>query len=85
MGITFNLESILEELEITKNHLAVETKTRPATVLDLSRGKVKRVDIETLSSLLDHLNSVARERGMEKTYTIDSILPYHYNEENHQF
>lgn len=83
MNLQFKLEGILEELEITKNHLAVETKTRPATVLSIAKGEIKRIDLEMITDLLDYLNKLASEKGIKKNYTIDSIFNYSY-EENHQ-
>ncbi|MCF2716266.1 hypothetical protein [Paenibacillus sp. 203] len=37
----FKLGDILEELDISRNKLAVEAKIRPATVIDMVNGKTK--------------------------------------------
>lgn len=79
MSFIFNLESILTELEITKNHLSRESKVRPATILDLASGKTKRLELPTIQTILDTLNKIAVEKGNNKTYTIDDLIKYQYN------
>lgn len=74
--IRFNLGKTLEEIGITRNKLAVESKTRPATVLDLVSGDSKRIEIETLTNLLDALNKESRARGIIRTITISDIIEY---------
>lgn len=76
MRYSFDLENVLEQLGVTKNHLAVETKIRPATILDLSKGKTRRVELATIETLLDEINKIARDRGIEKVYTIDDLIKY---------
>ncbi|MBU8759292.1 helix-turn-helix transcriptional regulator [Bacillus licheniformis] len=72
MGFRFNLNNILDELEITKNKLAVEAKVRPATIGDLCDGKTKRLELETIEKILNILN----EFSHGKSYTIDDIILY---------
>ncbi|WP_373230389.1 helix-turn-helix domain-containing protein [Cohnella sp.] len=76
MRIRFNLGKTLDELGITRNKIAVESKTRPATVLDLVSGDTKRIEIDTLINLLDALNTEARARGITRTVKIDDIIEY---------
>ncbi|GLI07872.1 transcriptional regulator [Paenibacillus tyrfis] len=74
--VRFNLGRTIEELGITRNKLAVESKTRPATVLDLVSGETKRIEIHTLVNLLDTLNTIAREQGITRKITISDIIEY---------
>jgi predicted transcriptional regulator len=74
--IRYNLGETLSEIGITRNKLAVESKTRPATVLDLVSGESKRIEIDTLISLLDTLNRISKERGITRTITISDIIEY---------
>lgn len=74
--VRFNLGRTIEELGITRNKLAVESKTRPATVLDLVSGETKRIEIHTLINLLDTLNTIARDQGISRKITISDIIEY---------
>jgi DNA-binding Xre family transcriptional regulator len=74
--IRFNLGRTLDELGITRNKLAVESKTRPATVLDLVSGETKRIEIDTLINLLGALNTIASEQGINRNITISDIIEY---------
>ncbi len=80
MAFTFKLDNVLEDLELTRNALAVRAGVRPATLADLHEGKTKRVELPTFAKILDALNAVAREKGINETYTIDSIVEYTYEE-----
>lgn len=79
--IQFNLGRTLDEIGITRNKLAVESKTRPATILDLVSGETKRLEIETLINLLDALNAEARTRGITRMISVSDIIEYIPNNE----
>ncbi|WP_431086283.1 helix-turn-helix domain-containing protein [Paenibacillus sp. 8b26] len=72
----FKLGDILEELDISRNKLAVEAKIRPATVIDMVNGKTKRLELETLVHILDALNRFARQRRFTRTITLADIVEY---------
>jgi hypothetical protein len=76
MALHFKLGNVLDELEITKNALAVEAKVRPATVATYVNGDVSRIEVETLTNMLDAINRFAIEKG--KTYGIEDIIAYEY-------
>lgn len=79
MSYRYNLKSIMNELGIEKSyHLTMLTskKVRPQTVDFLVEGKTLRLELDTIHTLLDALNKVANERGLDKTYTIDSLITY---------
>jgi DNA-binding Xre family transcriptional regulator len=78
----FNLENVLDELDITKNYLSREAKIRPATILDLASGETKRIELPTFEKILNTLNQRAIEIGIEKTYTIDDLIKYEHKEES---
>ncbi|EHS55176.1 helix-turn-helix domain-containing protein [Paenibacillus sp. Aloe-11] len=72
----FKLGDILEELDISRNKLAVEAKIRPATIIDMVNGKTKRLELETLVHILDALNRFARQRRFTRTITLADIVEY---------
>jgi hypothetical protein len=76
MNFTFHLDKILDELGITSNYLAVQSKTRPNSVLALSKGQMQRVDLTFLSNLLVQLNIEAKNKNLNKTYTINDIIKF---------
>ncbi|WGG47660.1 helix-turn-helix transcriptional regulator [Rossellomorea sp. DA94] len=81
MTFEFKLDQVLEELEISKTKLSNLSGIRPATVIDLSKGKLKRLELKTMNPILDTLNIVAKEKGIAKLYTLDSIVEYYPVEE----
>ncbi len=78
MSIEFKLGGILEELKLSKNALAVEGKIRPATVAKYETGDMGRIEIDTLVSILDTLNRMATEKGVDKTYSLEDLIEYKY-------
>jgi predicted transcriptional regulator len=82
MSFNFKLEQILEELGQTKNSIAVESKVRPATIHDLVEGNTKRIELPTIQKVLDTLNSIAKEKKINKTYTLDDIVEYTFKKGN---
>lgn len=78
MAIQFKLGEILEELQISKNKLAVEGKIRPATVAKYETGDMGRIEVETMTAILDTLNRLAEEEGKDKRYSIEDLIKYTY-------
>lgn len=74
LGIKFTLTETLDRLGITRNKLAVESKIRPATIADLVHGQTKRIELGTLVSLLDTLNLLVEDKGIN--VTIEDIIKY---------
>ncbi|OMD44477.1 XRE family transcriptional regulator [Paenibacillus odorifer] len=72
----FKLGATLDLLGTTRNKIAVESKTRPATILDLASGDTRTVKLDTLANILDTLNALAKEKGIERTIGIDDIIEY---------
>lgn len=77
MGKTvFNLKPTLDRLNVTPNQIAVESKIRPATIYDMYKNKTTRIHMETLTRILDTLNSIAREKGIQEEITVGDIITY---------
>lgn len=70
----FTLGKTLDELKITKNRLAVEAKIRPNTISNLVNGDVNSIRMDTLQAIIDTLNMLAKENGIEKGYGITDVL-----------
>jgi len=76
--IDINLDSILAELNISKNKLAVEAKLRPNLITEMSEGKTKAIKLETLQRLLDTINTIAEDvYGKDsKVYGVSDLIKY---------
>ncbi|PKJ54664.1 helix-turn-helix domain-containing protein [Bacillus sp. SN10] len=75
-SMVFTLGETMEEIGITKNKLSVESKVRPATISNLVNGEVGLVRFDTLKAILDALNELASEKGIDKTYQIEDVVQY---------
>ena len=84
MTFNFGLETVLEEIDETRNSIAVESKVRPATVHDLFNGSTKRIELPTIQRILDAINEIARKKGITKTYTLNDIIGYTYEKDAQQ-
>jgi len=74
--IKFTLGKTLNELNITKNKLAVESKVRYNTVMDMVTNQSKSINILTLMAILDTLNEIAEEKGLNREIDVDDIFIY---------
>ncbi|MEK4801027.1 helix-turn-helix transcriptional regulator [Oceanobacillus sp. FSL K6-0118] len=63
---------------ITRNRIAVEGKIRPATIAELCNGKSKAISFETLTRIVDALNSLD---PTGKHYEITDVLTIEYVED----
>jgi hypothetical protein len=79
LSYTYLLEGVLNEIEQTRNAVAVEAKVRPATLHDLYYGNTKRIELESFGRILDAINKFAVEKGIDKRYTIDDIIRYEFS------
>lgn len=75
-GINFKFAEIIDVLGTTRNKIAVESKTRPATILDLAGGETKTIKLETLVNILDALNEIAQSKGIDRVIGISDIIEY---------
>ena len=76
MSIEFRLQYVLDELSVSSNRVAVESKTRPGTVLALAKGQMRRLDIDTIDKILIELNRMAADKGMSIRYGIEDVIRY---------
>ena len=60
--IRFVLDKTLREIGITPHKLSLESKIRSNTIYSMIHNETKRIEIETLISLLDTLNSLANKK-----------------------
>lgn len=81
----FYLEETLKELGITKNKLSVESKVRSNTIIDLAKGNVSRIDFFSLQSILDTLNIIAEQKGIQRKFDINDIVKYDYKGEGRYY
>lgn len=71
VAILIKLENALSSAGVTKNALAREAKVRPNLIYDMCEGKTKRIDLETMSTILDTLNTMTG-----RNYTLSDVLEY---------
>jgi predicted transcriptional regulator len=76
MGTYFKLNEILDEIKITPNKLAERADLRPDTVYKVYRNDLKRIHIDVLDSIILTLNTINKENGSDKTYTISDLIDY---------
>lgn len=76
--IRVTLQRTLDELGITRNKLAVDYKIRPATLHALVNGETTQIKFETIDTILNALNDMAKVIGVDKIYTITDIIDYEY-------
>ena len=86
MGLEFKLGKIREELNLSKNAIAVEGRLRPATIAKYENGNVERIERETLEGILDSINRLAIKKEKEdsnytaKIYKIEDLIEYTFEE-----
>lgn len=76
MAFVYNLPKILEEIGATRNEIAVESKSRPATLLDMYKGTTKRLELDTMARILDAINDKAAASNIDKVYTLNDLFTY---------
>lgn len=76
--IKFTLKRTIDELGISMYKLSTEAKSRGGTVQTLVDESAKSIRFDKLNALLDALNFIASEKGINKTYTISDIIDYEY-------
>ena len=72
--IKFNLDAILKDLNISRNHFSSCCGVRPNTVNDMCNGLTKRIEIDTLILILTCLNEMSG-----KEIGVGDLISYEYN------
>ncbi|WP_258403628.1 helix-turn-helix domain-containing protein [Paenibacillus pabuli] len=71
MSIQIKLGETIDAAKVSRNALAREAKVRPNLIYDLCDGKTKRVDLSTLSIIIDTLRVMTG-----KDYTLTDVIEY---------
>lgn len=79
MPIIFRLSKILHRYSIQQIELAKESNTRPATISQMCRNDIKRVNTEMLNRVIPAL-----ERLTRKKHSLEDIMPYIRDNEPHE-
>lgn len=74
--IQFKLNETLNIIGATRNKIAVESKTRPATILNLASGDTRTIKLETMVSILNAINKIAINDSTNRTFAIEDIVEY---------
>jgi predicted transcriptional regulator len=74
--IKWTFDKTIEELQVTKNSIAVEAKVRPASISDMEKGIPTRVEFKTIAAILDVLNKMGKEKGINRKFTIKDLFIY---------
>lgn len=74
LAIVITLEKTLVENGITKNALAREARVRPNLIYDMCDGKTRRLDLDTLGTIIDTLSEMTG-----KSFTLNDVLAYQEN------
>lgn len=71
MSIRFTLANTLQKYDIQQIQLAEESKTRPATVSQMCRNDIKRVNIEMIERIIPAL-----ERLTGVKHSLEDVMIY---------
>ncbi|PJN64554.1 hypothetical protein PAEAM_06400 [Paenibacillus sp. GM1FR] len=71
MSIQIKLGETIDAANVSRNALAREAKVRPNLIYDLCDGKTKRVDLNTLSIIIDTLRAMTG-----KDYSLMDVMEY---------
>lgn len=74
--IHFTLKDTIKRLNTTPNRIAVEAKVRPPTVYNMVENKTSRVSMDTLADIIDALNVIAEERGIQEEFDVEDVFIY---------
>ncbi|MEN8702463.1 helix-turn-helix domain-containing protein [Bacillus infantis] len=74
--IVCTLDKSLKKLGVTPNRVAVEAKIRPNTIYNMLENSASRYSSDTLASIIDALNVIAKEKGMKEDFDIESVILY---------
>lgn len=74
--IECTLQETLDEIGISKNKLAVESKIRPNTIINIANDKAKSVNFDTLVKIISTLSSLAKENGIIRSFGVSDVFVY---------
>lgn len=79
MPIRFTLDKTLHKYDIQQIELAEESNTRPATISQMCRNEIKRINTEMLDRVLPAL-----ERLTGVDHTLDDVMIYVNEDEDNK-
>lgn len=74
--IRFTLSRTLEQLGISAYRLSVVSRVRNNTIYNMIENKTQRIHIQTLTDIINALNAIAKEKGIQKRFDINDVLEY---------
>ncbi|MBT2718306.1 helix-turn-helix transcriptional regulator [Bacillus sp. ISL-57] len=74
--IKVKLNEVLEEISVSPNKFAVESKIRSNTIYDLVNNKTKMITWKTLVAIIDTLNRIAEENNETRKFNLEDIIEY---------
>ena len=78
--VIFTLGQTLEKMGISKNRLAVKSEVRPATIASIVNGEAKRIEIKTLTNIIDALiflnENEAKPQNRLQKIGIEDVITY---------
>lgn len=74
--INFKLDVLLKQLECSRTHFANISKVRPNTINDMCNGNTKRLELDTLNSIMEALNQISK-----KQICISDLMEFRKDEE----
>ncbi|WP_029518082.1 helix-turn-helix domain-containing protein [Paenibacillus polymyxa] len=76
--VKLKLDKAVNMLGLSMNRLSIASGVRPHTVGDLVRNDSQRVDLDSLDKILNALNSIAEDRGLDIKFGVADIIEYEY-------
>ncbi|MFL7939213.1 helix-turn-helix domain-containing protein (plasmid) [Priestia megaterium] len=77
--IYFKLNALLKQLNYSRNQFAQISGVRPNTINDMCNGNTKRLELDTLTSILRALNKIS-----EKHVEVSDLMEFR-EEKQHEF
>jgi DNA-binding Xre family transcriptional regulator len=76
--VNLKLDKAVHMLGLSMNKLSVISGVRPNTIGDLVKGESQRIDLDSLDKILNALNSIAEDRGLDIKFGVADIIEYVY-------
>ncbi|WP_410493029.1 helix-turn-helix domain-containing protein [Domibacillus sp. DTU_2020_1001157_1_SI_ALB_TIR_016] len=75
--IYFKLDDFLRKHQLSRNRFSQMTGIRPNTINDMCNGNTKRVELETLNTIIKALNEISSEK-----MCVSDLMAYKEEDEN---
>lgn len=75
--ICFKLDVFLKKHRLSRNRFSQLTGIRPNTINDMCNGNTKRIELETLNTIMKSLNEISREK-----MCVSDLMAYREEDEN---